>query len=90
MASLADQEGLETVKESIALARDRIAAIAADNGLRSIPSAANFVAVDCGADGAFARWVLQGLISRGVFVRMPFVEPLDRCIRISAGTNRDL
>lgn len=38
--------------------------------------------VDCGADGDFARRVLAALAARGVFVRMPFVAPQDRCIRI--------
>ena len=27
---------------------------------------------------------------RGIFVRMPFVAPQDRCIRISCGTDADL
>ena len=36
-------------------ARERIYAIARANGLKPIPSATNFVAVDCGRDGAFAR-----------------------------------
>jgi histidinol-phosphate aminotransferase len=43
------------------------------------------VAVDCGGDGAFARRVLDGLLGRGVFVRMPGVAPLDRCIRVTVG-----
>ena len=55
-----------------------------------MPSATNFVAVDCGADGDFARRVLSELLVRGVFVRMPGVAPLDRCIRISAGRAADL
>ena len=42
--------------------------------------------MDCGRDGAYARKVLAELISRDVFVRMPGVAPLDRCIRVSAGT----
>jgi hypothetical protein len=32
----------------------------------------------------------EELIARDVFVRMPGVAPLDRCIRISAGTDADL
>jgi histidinol-phosphate aminotransferase len=48
------------------------------------------VAVDCGKDGDFARAVLAGLIARGIFVRMPFVAPQDRCIRISCGVPDDL
>ena len=44
----------------------------------------------CGRDGDFARRVLRELGSRGVFVRMPGVAPLNRCIRISAGADGDL
>ncbi|MEQ3754946.1 MAG: pyridoxal phosphate-dependent aminotransferase, partial [Planktomarina sp.] len=55
-----------------------------------LPSATNFVAIDCGRDGAFAKAILDGLIARGVFVRMPFVAPQNRCIRVSCGTQRDL
>lgn len=74
----------------MAEARDRIAEIAAANGLHSLPSAANFVAIDCGRDGDFARTVLNELIERDLFVRMPGVAPLNRCIRISCGRPQDL
>ena len=60
------------------------------SGLRALPSAANFVAIDCGADGAFARRVLTELAARDIFVRMPFIAPQDRAIRVSAGTPTDL
>ena len=33
---------------------------------------------------------MQNLIKRGVFVRMPSVEPLNRCIRITVGDKEDL
>lgn len=90
LAALGDQEHLRHVLDQVAAARDRIAGIALANGLETVPSATNFVAVDCGRDGEFARRVLQGLLDRDVFVRMPFVAPLDRCIRISAGLPEDL
>ena len=64
--------------------------IAEANGLRALPSATNFVTIDCGRDGAFARAVLNGLVARGIFVRMPFVAPQDRCIRVTAGRPADL
>ncbi len=86
LEALADQAHLATVLENVADGRDRIAAIAAENGLSVVPSAANFVAVDCGRDGAFARRVLDALVARGVFVRMPQVAPQNRCIRVSVGT----
>ncbi|MDJ0826445.1 MAG: pyridoxal phosphate-dependent aminotransferase [Rhodobacter sp.] len=90
LAALADADYLAEVLAKVAAARDRIAGIATENGLQALPSAANFVAIDCGADGDFARAVLAQLIARGVFVRMPFVAPQDRCIRVSAGTEADL
>lgn len=90
MAALADQPYLHDVVARIARARTRIGEIAAANGLKALPSATNFVAVDCGRDGAYARKVLSELVGRGVFVRMPGVAPLDRCIRVSAGADADL
>lgn len=90
IAALQDQVYLREVIARIARARDGIGEIASANGLKALPSATNFVAVDCGRDGLFARKVLGELIGRGIFVRMPGVAPLDRCIRISAGTDADL
>ncbi len=90
LAALADQTYLEEVRKKVAAARDRIARIARQNGLVPLPSATNFVAVDCGRDGAFAKAVLDELVDLGVFVRMPFVAPQNRCIRISCGTESDL
>lgn len=90
LAALGDGAHLARVRAEVAAARARIGAIAAANGLTPLPSATNFVAVDCGGDGAFARRVLAGLLDRGVFVRMPGVAPLDRCIRITAGRREDL
>jgi histidinol-phosphate aminotransferase len=84
-ASLADAGHLAATREAVAGARAEIGRIARENGLAALPSAANFVAIDCGGDGARARAVLDGLVARGVFVRMPGVAPLDRCIRVSCG-----
>ena len=85
LAALQDTDWLSHVLARNVAARDRIRAIAAGNGLTALPSATNFVAVDCGRDGAFARAVLDGLIARDIFVRMPFTAPQDRCLRISCG-----
>jgi histidinol-phosphate aminotransferase len=90
LAALADQGWLDHVVTQVGLARERIGAISAANGLSALPSATNFVAVDCGADGGFSRAVLEELVARDVFVRMPFTAPQDRCIRISAGRPQDL
>lgn len=85
LAALQDGAWLEATRRQVAAARDRIAAIARENGLNALASATNFVAVDCGGDGSFARRVLAGLEAEGIFARMPGVAPLDRCIRVSCG-----
>ncbi|WP_170599188.1 pyridoxal phosphate-dependent aminotransferase [Ruegeria arenilitoris] len=90
LAALHDQDWLTQVQARIVSARDRIGAIARDNGLTPLPSATNFVAIDCGRDGAFAKAVLDALVAQGIFVRMPFAAPQNRCIRVSSGTEADL
>jgi histidinol-phosphate aminotransferase len=89
-AALLDQEDLRSAVAEIAAARDRITEIASDSGLTGLPSAASFVAIDCGRDGTFAKRVLDGLIDRDVFVRKPIVAGLDRFIRVSCGLSQDL
>ena len=90
LAALQDQGWLAQVVDSIEASRQTIAEIARSNGLTPLPSAANFVAIDCGQDADFARAVLEGLVARGIFVRMPFAAPQNRCIRISCGTPEQL
>ena len=90
LAALADTDWLDHVRGEIARARDTIAGIARENGLTPLPSATNFVTIDCGSDGAFAKAVLDNLVAQGVFVRMPFAAPQNRCIRVSCGRPEDL
>lgn len=90
LAALNDQDYLASVLQQVDASKDRIAEIARKNGLTPLPSATNFVTIDCGQDGDYARAVLTALVSKGIFVRMPFVAPEDRCIRISAGTEAEL
>ena len=90
LAALQDQDWHDEILSRTAAARDRLTQIAAENGLTALPSATNFVAMDCGRDGDFARAVLAELIERDIFVRMPFVAPQDRCIRVSAGPDDQL
>lgn len=90
LAALADQAYLAAVLEKIAASRRRIAAIATENALVPLASATNFVTVDCGRDAAYARAIVDGLVVHGVFIRMPGVAPLNRCIRISAGVEADM
>jgi histidinol-phosphate aminotransferase len=90
LAALKDQAYLSEVIGRIHAARERIGMIARDNGLLPLASATNFVAIDCGRDGVHARAIVDGLIQHGVFIRMPGVAPLNRCIRVSVGPERDL
>ncbi len=90
LAALQDQEYLAKVVNQARQSCAQISAIASDNGLKPLPTAANFVAIDCGKDSEYARAVMDGLVERGIFVRMPFAPPQNRCIRVSAGTAQDL
>ena len=90
LAALKDQDYLKSVVARIHAARERIGMIARDNGLSPLASATNFVTIDCGRDGAHARAIVDGLLQHGVFIRMPGVAPLNRCIRISVGPDHDL
>lgn len=90
LAALQDQQHLAWVIDAVATARDEIGRIARDNGLTPLPSATNFVTVDLGADGDLSRALVASLAKQGVFIRMPFVAPQDRCVRISCGRPEDL
>ena len=88
--------GYVITAEDTALAFDKIRnhfglnRIGRANGLEPLPSATNFVTVDCKSDGAHARAIVDGLMEEGVFIRMPGVAPLNRCIRVSVGPEEDL
>jgi histidinol-phosphate aminotransferase len=90
LAALTDPDHLSRTRAAVEAARSDIARIAQANGLTPLPSATNFVTIDAGSDGAFARRLVAGLIARDIFVRMPFVAPHDRCIRVSCGRPADL
>ncbi|QYK40435.1 MAG: pyridoxal phosphate-dependent aminotransferase [Paracoccaceae bacterium] len=89
LAALQDQAHLERVRSQVHAARARFGAVLQANGLRPLPSATNFVTADTGRDGSFARRLRDALVSQGVFVRMPFVAPQDRCIRVTLGTETE-
>jgi histidinol-phosphate aminotransferase len=90
LAALADQDYLRSVLRKIADCRGRIAGIASDNGLAPLPSATNFVSIDCGRDGAHALKVMNALIARDVFVRKSMAPGLDRAIRVSCGPAEEI
>ena len=89
LASLGDREFIASVVEEVARGRDEYHALARRLGLSSVPSATNFVAIDAGGHGGRARALLTRLQEEGVFVRMPGVAPLDRCIRVTVGTREE-
>lgn len=90
LAAIADAKWIGHVQREVARARIRIADIGRANGLQPLVSATNFVTLDCGRDGTHARAIVEGLLQHGIFIRMPGVAPLNRCIRVSCGTPDDL
>ena len=85
IAALGDAQHMAAVRAWAVAGRAHWGQIALENGLVPLPSATNFVTIDCGQDGTYARRLLAALIVRDIFVRMPGVAPLDRCIRVSLG-----
>lgn len=90
LAALQDHAHLAHVVAGTQAARARLAQIAADHGLRALPSATNFSCIDLGRGGDFARACVTQLAAAGLFVRMPSAAPQNRCLRISHGTADDL
>ena len=84
LASLGDDEFVREVVRGVEEGRREYASLAVELGLKTVPSATNFVALDVGS-GERARCLMQVLLQHGVFVRMPGVAPLDRCIRLTVG-----
>lgn len=89
LASLKDEAFIAETIAEVARGRADYTELATRLGLRALPSATNFVAIDMGGDGAKARATLQALDAAGIFVRMPGVAPMDRCIRVTVGTPTD-
>jgi histidinol-phosphate aminotransferase len=85
LAAISDTDWLSHIQAEVTRSRSLLTEIAEEHGLTAIPSATNFVTIDCGKDGDFARSLLSHLVAMGVFVRMPFVAPQDRCIRVGCG-----
>ncbi len=90
IAALSDQAWLSETVRKTAAARRRISEIGRANGLLPLESATNFVTLDCRRGPQFAKAVMEAMLARGIFIRMPGVEPLSRCIRVSAGPAEEL
>ena len=89
-ASLEDDRHLNSVVDAVERSRARITQIAASHGMTPVGAAANFQTLDTHRGSAFAKRLVQALGRHGVFVRMPFVEPQNRCIRVSAGPDAEM
>ena len=87
-ASLADRAFVAEVARRVASGRDAYHALGRGLGLPTVPSATNFVCFDLGSRPR-AEAVMAALLVRGVFVRKPTAPPLDRCIRLSVGTEAE-
>jgi histidinol-phosphate aminotransferase len=90
IAALQDTAWLAQVQTKIVHARLRLTQIAESKGLQALPSSTNFLTIDTGRDATYARSVLTGLQAEGIFIRMPGVAPLNRCIRISLADDATL
>lgn len=90
LAALADQDYLQQTIASIHLGREKIAKIALSHQLEALPSATNFIAIDCKRDEAYAQAIVASMATKGVFIRMPGAAPQSRCIRVSIGKDQDI
>lgn len=90
LAALKDQEYLSQTLKNVAASKARIGDIMRNYGFTPLPSATNFVTIDCGQNGDYARALVGALAAQNIFIRMPFVAPHDRCIRVSAGRPQDI
>ena len=90
LAALDDRDFVASVVAATAQGKRDYAALAERHGFRALPSATNFVAIDVGGVER-ARTILTRLFAEhGVFIRMPGVAPLNRCIRVTVGRPEDL
>lgn len=85
LASLADVDYIKGVVAAVEEARTDYVQLARELGLKPLPSATNFVSLDVGGVER-ARALMAALADEDVFLRMPGAPPLDRCVRVTAGT----
>ncbi|EAU42596.1 histidinol-phosphate aminotransferase [Fulvimarina pelagi HTCC2506] len=90
IAALADVDHLKRTIAEVAKAREQLAQVAENLGFAALPSATNFVAIDLGKGGEDCRKIAEDIERRGVFVRRPATEFLNRTLRVTAGTATDI
>ena len=90
LTAINDQKYLKKVLKKVEFSKRIIYQIAHENNLSYIKSHTNFVAIDCGKTEVYATSVMNKLINLGIFIRMPSVAPLNRCIRLTVGNDLDI
>jgi histidinol-phosphate aminotransferase len=90
LAALDDNIFINDVIQRVGSARKRISDIALSNNCKFVNSYTNFIAIDCLKDDVFAKKVLENLIKKRIFVRMPYSFPQNRCIRVTVGLDKDI
>jgi histidinol-phosphate aminotransferase len=84
LASLGDERFVSAVIADVARGVEHYGRLAHRVGLRPVPSATNFVAMDVGDREAASR-LTAALLERGVFVRRATEPPMDQWIRVTVG-----
>ena len=84
LASINDKSFIPAVKMAAAKSRNQVMQLASELGLYAEPSYTNFVAIDLETPDR-AKAMIEHLASNRVFMRMPGVEPLNRCVRVGLG-----
>ncbi|MDE2481952.1 MAG: aminotransferase class I/II-fold pyridoxal phosphate-dependent enzyme [bacterium] len=85
LASLEDEAFHAHVVREVEASREAYYALARELGLGYLESYTNFVCIDLGSASRATR-VMNELLERGVWIRKPGAPPLDRYVRVSAGT----
>jgi len=88
LASLKDDKFLSNVRSAVNAARVKVTGFVNQHGLSALPSSTNFVAVNLGSAES-AKQMIAELNKRQVFMRMPFVEPLNQYIRVGLGSDTE-
>ncbi|OED39932.1 histidinol-phosphate aminotransferase [Chromatiales bacterium (ex Bugula neritina AB1)] len=88
LASLNDTDFIPQVMHAVQQGRQQVMELASSLDLYAEPSYTNFVAVDLQTTER-AKKMLTLLADNDIFMRMPGVEPLNRCIRVGLGTSEE-
>jgi len=88
LASLADDSFINEVVSETMVGRVEYYAIGARLGVATLASQTNFVLFDL-ETRARADAVLAELLRLGVFIRKPGAPPIDRCVRVTVGTEEE-